>query len=196
MRFIASAAAALPLLLAPVPMALPSAAFAQSGSVICRSVNNGYKECYAGSMQDPELIRQLSRTQCVRDENWGFNDQTNYIWVGSGCQAEFAEGAPGGPAGCHGVGCLVDNPDRPSAPPPSQDLSATGIDSCASAAVSKGYSVGRNPRVVNIIEQYPDDDGYHVEGNLAVTRPDGTFTMNFLCVWNGRTATVMLGSGM
>lgn len=193
MRFITSLIAALPLLLAPVPMVLPSAAIAQSGSVVCKSVNNSYKECFAGSMRDPQLVRQLSRTQCVQEQNWGFNQQTNYIWVGSGCQAEFADGAPGGAAGCHGNGCLVDNPDRnQSVLPPSASLTEGGIERCSAAAVAKGYSMGRNPRVVSIIDQYPDDDGYHVEGKLAV----GSSTMSFLCVWNGRTATVMLGSGM
>ena len=106
---------------------------------------------------------------------------------------------PGGAVGCHGTGCLVDNPDAPppqSRPaPPSRELYVDGIDRCSEAALTKARSMGHNPRVNRIIDQYPDRDGYHVEGEIRVTRSDGNFDMQFLCLWNGSTATVMFGSG-
>lgn len=190
-------ALAAPLALVPPPIAAGFAASAQAGSVICQSKSNGYNECFAGKWSEPVMIRQLSRTQCVEEENWGYNRKTKYVWVGSGCSGEFADGGPGGAAGCHGTGCLVDRPtETPTPPPPTRDLSVDGIDRCATAAVAKARSMGHNPRVNRIVDQYPDRDGYHVEGEIRVTRSDGDFDMQFLCLWNGDSATVMFGSGL
>lgn len=195
--FSALLALAAPLMLVPAPVPALSAAAAQGGSVTCQSKSNGYNECYAGKWSEPVLIRQLSRTQCVQDENWGYNRKTKYVWVGSGCSAEFADGGPGGAAGCHGAGCLVDRPsDTPPPPPVRDNLYVDGIDRCSSAALVKARSMGHNPRVNRIVDQYPDRDGYHVEGEIRVSRSDGDFDMQFLCLWNGDTATVMFGSGL
>ena len=184
-----------PLMLVPPPVPAVFALAAQAGSVICQSKSNGYNECYAGKWSEPVLLRQLSRTQCVQDENWGYNRKTRYVWVGSGCSAEFADGGPGGAAGCHGNGCLVDRPVE-TPPPPRRDLSVDGIDRCSSAAIVKSRSMGHNPRVNRIVDQYPDKDGYHIEGEIRVSRSDGDFNLQFLCLWNGNTATVMFGSGL
>jgi hypothetical protein len=41
------------------------------------------------------VVRQLSRTQCIENTNWGLNRSS--IWVDGGCRAVFArEGAGGG----------------------------------------------------------------------------------------------------
>lgn len=188
-------ALAAPLALVPVPLPAISALAAQTGSVICQSKTNGYNECFAGKWSEPVLVRQLSRTQCVQEDNWGYNRTTKYVWVGSGCSGEFADSGPGGAVGCHGAGCLVDRPDDTPPPPPPRDLSEDGIDRCTSAALAKSRSMGHNPRVNRIIDQYPDRDGYHVEGEIRVSRSDGDFDMQFLCLWNGDSATVMFGSG-
>jgi hypothetical protein len=133
---------------------------------------------------------------CIVNRTWGFNRRTGYIWVSQGCSGVFddaAEQADQGYDGCHGAGCLVDNPDRP---PRRADLYLDGIDRCSSAAVAKARSMGHNPRVGRIIDKYPDRDGYHVEGEVSLTRSDGDFSMHFLCVWDGNRATVLLGSGL
>lgn len=196
--FGAMLALAAPFALVPPPVPAMFAAAAQSGTVICQSKSSGYNECFAGKWREPVMVRQLSRTQCVEEQNWGYNPKTKYLWVGGGCSGEFADSGPGGAAGCHGAGCLVDNPDAPPQPsrPPARDLSVDGIDRCANAALVKARSMGHNPRVNRIIDQYPDDDGYHVEGEIRVTRSDGNFDMSFLCLWNGTSATVMFGSGL
>lgn len=111
---------------------------------------------------------------------------------GNGCLVDNPDRPRDGYDGCHGSGCLVDNPDRQSA---STDLSTGGIERCADAAVERARSVGRNPRIGRIIDQYPDSDGYHVEGEVIVSG-SSVGTMKFLCVWNGRRANVMLGSGL
>ena len=54
--------------------------------------------------------------------------------------------------------------------------------------------MGRNPRVNRIIDTYPDDDGYHVEGELIFSGSDRQSTAHFLCVWNGDRPTVLFGS--
>lgn len=112
---------------------------------------------------------------------------------GNGCLVDNPDRPQEGYDGCHGSGCLVDNPDRRST---SADLSQDGIERCADAAVERASSIGRNARIGRIIDQYPDGDGYHVEGEVTVSRPEGGGTVNFLCIWNGRRANVMLGSGL
>lgn len=94
--------------------------------------------------------------------------------------------------GCHGSGCLVDNPDRPA---PRANLYQDGIERCTNAAVARARAMGQNPRIGRIIDKYPDSDGYHVEGEVNLTRSDGDFSMHFLCVWDGNRATALLGSG-
>lgn len=193
-RFTATLALATPAMLAPLPLPAAFSAAAQGATLVCESRSNAYKECYAGNWQQPVLLRQLSKTQCVEEQNWGYNRKTRYIWVDSGCSGEFADGGPGGAAGCHGNGCLVDNPDAPP-PPPRKDLSVDGVDRCVNAALEKSRSMGHSPRVNRIIDHYPDNDGYHVEGEIRVNRSKGSYDMQFLCLWNGSTATVMFGSG-
>lgn len=165
---------------------------AQESSVTCRSQNNSYNECRAEQLNQPELVRKLAGAQCVEEQTWGYNPRTGYIWVSQGCSGVFADAADDTQDGCHGAGCLVDNPDQPSG----VDLSQDGIERCASAAVAKARSMGHNPRIRRIIDQYPDDDGYHVEGEVMLTRSDGNFAMHFLCVWDGNRANVLLGSGL
>lgn len=196
MRVVISLAMMLSLVMLPVAVANMGRLDAQQKSVTCKSKSNAYNECFADGMSEPVLIRQLSSAQCVQETSWGYNRQTKYIWVSAGCSAEFADGGPGGSAGCHGAGCLVDAPDGDTPAPPPRDLSEDGIDRCSAAAVSKARSMGHNPRIDRIIDKYPDRDGYHVEGTVKLSRSDGDFSMHFLCVWDGNTANAMLGSGL
>ncbi len=197
-RFLTSTTAAF-LFFAMAPLLPPTfSAFARSDTVTCISRNNGYNECSARGMREPVIVRQISGTECRKEENWGYNARTGYVWVGGGCSAVFADGGPGGSAGCHGAGCLVDNPDNSDndAADTDGDPSDDGIDRCSRAAIDRARSMGHNPRIDRIIDQYPDKDGYHVEGKLKLMRSNGDFSMNFLCVWDGTKATVMLGSGL
>jgi len=183
--------------------AFQSAAKAQDDSTVtCASRDGQYKECRAAPLRAPTLIRQLSRTPCVSEKNYGYNPASGYLWVGGGCAAVFADAQTrrqprdpnydrdGNYVGPHGNGALVDNPDRPS----SGDPTDGAMDRCADAAIAKGRSYGSSPRVAKFIDHYPDDDGYHVEGELSLRRQDGPATMHFVCTWNGRNATVMFAS--
>jgi len=78
--------------------ARPQYAQAGSGTFRCESVDGRTRECNADTRGGVRLTRQLSRTQCVQGENWGYG--RHGIWVSQGCRAEFVTGygddRPGG----------------------------------------------------------------------------------------------------
>ena len=65
-----------------------SAAFGRA--VLCESQNNGKTRCPADTSYGVQLARQISRNECVRGDDWGFDE--NGIWVDHGCRAEFVLG--------------------------------------------------------------------------------------------------------
>ncbi|MEO7067747.1 MAG: DUF3011 domain-containing protein [Rhodanobacter sp.] len=58
-------------------------------TVTCHSNANEFQRCNVHRWEDLELIRQASRTPCVRGENWGRDGE--WMWVSGGCRGEFAE---------------------------------------------------------------------------------------------------------
>jgi hypothetical protein len=81
-----------------VAMAAPRLAAAQQGEAVetfvCESANNAHRECAyrATGMVTVHVNRQLSRTRCVFNENWGTYD--GGVWVDYGCRAEFVVRRP------------------------------------------------------------------------------------------------------
>lgn len=60
--------------------------------VTCESVGGRRVECDMNTSGRVVVVRQLSRTECIEDTNWGLNRSS--IWVDGGCRAVFArEGA-------------------------------------------------------------------------------------------------------
>jgi len=57
-------------------------------TLVCESNGSQRTYCRADARFGVELTRQISRTNCVLDRNWG-SDQ-NGIWVSNGCRAEFS----------------------------------------------------------------------------------------------------------
>jgi len=57
--------------------------------VRCGSVDYNYRMCQVdtGRGSDVRINRQISKTQCVENRNWGWNRAG--IWVNQGCDAEF-----------------------------------------------------------------------------------------------------------
>lgn len=65
-----------------------------SDTVRCESRDRGYSFCRARTDNRVELTRQISRTDCVRDRNWGYS--STGVWVDRGCSGEFRVGRGGG----------------------------------------------------------------------------------------------------
>lgn len=54
----------------------------------CESRNNRQQRCNVRVTRGVDLIRQLSKTRCVRGQNWGWD--RSGIWVQGGCRGEFS----------------------------------------------------------------------------------------------------------
>lgn len=60
---------------------------ARSTKLLCESVDSQRKRCEVTVGKGVDLLRQLSRTRCVKGTNWDW-DSTG-VWVDQGCRAEF-----------------------------------------------------------------------------------------------------------
>lgn len=67
----------------------------QEGSQVvrCESTDGRTRQCNADTRGGVQMLRQLSKTQCVEGRNWGYG--RDGIWVTQGCRAEFAAYAGG-----------------------------------------------------------------------------------------------------
>ena len=65
-----------------------------SGSVLCESENNRYRECRTNFRGNAVLTQNVSKTRCVEGENWGSRD--GMVWVDRGCKGRFAQGSSAG----------------------------------------------------------------------------------------------------
>ncbi|MET0225455.1 MAG: DUF3011 domain-containing protein [Dokdonella sp.] len=137
------------LLLAAALLVFPLAAHARDlGAIECRSNDYKYTECHT-PFRSAGLVKQLSKTACVQEQTWGFNQQTGYLWVSGGCAGEFAEGA------------LVDRGvyDDRDAPPRRHRDSDRRRDGDEMECSSKGYAFtrcGNRWRSARLLEQLSD----------------------------------------
>ncbi len=69
----------------------------QGTIVRCESGGNRRAFCPVDIRGGVELVRNLSRTQCVRGRNWG--EDRSGVWVDAGCRGEFRVGFAGGRPG-------------------------------------------------------------------------------------------------
>ncbi len=67
-----------------------SPAAAQNRTISCESTNGRYNECRS-FFRAPVIVKQRSKSRCVRNRTWGY--ERGIIWVDRGCRAVFAEGA-------------------------------------------------------------------------------------------------------
>ena len=63
-------------------------------TLVCESNGSQRSYCRADARFGVRLTRQISRTHCVLNRNWGSDE--NGIWVSSGCSAEFSLNSRGG----------------------------------------------------------------------------------------------------
>lgn len=60
----------------------------EGGVVVCESLDERRNQCaLPRGVRQVQLVRQLSKTSCRQNANWGF--QRGAIWVDRGCRAEF-----------------------------------------------------------------------------------------------------------
>ncbi len=71
------------------PMALAQPHHYAQKVVTCHSNNHEYQRCNIHNWQGVELVRQVSKTPCVRGDNWGVDGE--WLWVTDGCRADFGE---------------------------------------------------------------------------------------------------------
>lgn len=60
-------------------------------TIECHSRNYQYDECWAGPLDQPQLIHQISSSSCILNRTWGYNPKSGYIWVAQGCSGVFAD---------------------------------------------------------------------------------------------------------
>lgn len=63
-------------------------ALAAADEVTCESVDGRRVECDMNTRGEVRIVRQLSRTACIEDQNWGLNRSS--VWVDGGCRAVFS----------------------------------------------------------------------------------------------------------
>ncbi len=71
----------------PTPLPQPVGDYA--GTIRCESRGNGYEQCNVRTDNRVELVRRLGG-KCNSGRQWGYT--ANYVWVNSGCRAEFGYG--------------------------------------------------------------------------------------------------------
>ncbi|MET0581938.1 MAG: DUF3011 domain-containing protein [Pseudoxanthomonas sp.] len=59
----------------------------QAKKLVCESEGEQRRRCDVAVDQGVDLLRQLSRTRCVKGNNWDWDSAG--IWVDKGCRAEF-----------------------------------------------------------------------------------------------------------
>lgn len=69
---------------------LAGVAMAQA-TVECYSHDYQYDECWAGPLDQPQLVHQISSSPCIVNSTWGYNRRSGYIWVAQGCAGVFAD---------------------------------------------------------------------------------------------------------
>ena len=62
--------------------------------VRCESNDGRQRQCAVDTRGGVELVRQLSRTPCIRGDSWGWNERG--VWVSNGCRGEFRTGSAWG----------------------------------------------------------------------------------------------------
>lgn len=123
--------------------------------VTCESTGNAQTECDLDTHGEVRVLRQLSRTECVQNKNWGLSHHS--VWVKDGCRAIFGNVGAG------------HSSSRPSAAV-SSGVAGELLGACNMRANADGALVTRvpvNDQVTELIIDYP-------EGRyLCMVRNDG-----------------------
>ena len=114
---------------------------APATEVTCESVGKAQTECDMDTHGDVQVVRQLSRTECVQGQNWGLYHHS--VWVKDGCRAVFRN-VPGGSRA----------PSRRPAGAGNELLGACNVRAKAAGALVTRVPV--NDQTTELIVDYPD----------------------------------------
>lgn len=72
---------------APLPEPASLGYPASPNAVLCRSDDQGYRECRTPFQDRVTLSREVGATRCIEHHNWGWHEGA--VWVDQGCGAVF-----------------------------------------------------------------------------------------------------------
>lgn len=158
-------------------------------AIECASIGNRYQEC-PSNFRFPELVEQLSRSECIPGQTWGVRGSV--IWVNGGCRARFAEGRPpvapiaGRTIQCSSIGQRQENCPTNSRWPMRLQRQLS------SSACTEGYSWGNARGVVwvsrgcrGIFEEVVNAVPQPGIGGPAQLRCESTGSLR-VCPWDSR----------
>lgn len=126
------------------PAAASSNSAGPGKEVTCESVGKAQTECDMDTHGEVRLVRQLSRTECVQNRNWGLYHHS--VWVKDGCRAVFSN---------EGKGRSSFHPTTPV----SMGVAGELLGACNARAKADGALVTRvpvNDQTTELIVDYPD----------------------------------------
>jgi hypothetical protein len=156
----------------------------------CTSRNGRYTEC-PSTLRFPQLVQQLSSTQCVEGQTWGARN--GLIWVDRGCRARFGEGTPPAVAG-RSFECSSRNNRRVNCPTNSQWPVRLQRQLSGSACI-EGQTWGQGGGTVWVDRGcravFEEMVGSHVggsgNGNAAQLVCESSGSGTRICPWDTRT---------
>lgn len=135
----------------------------------CGSSDGRWNHCDADTRYGVELVRQLSRSRCIRGQSWGVD--RGGIWVSGGCRAEFRAGAGDAgdaPAAGDSVRFRCESSDgRPRTCPVRTPGDARLLRQLSRSNCIEGRTWGRQPGAVWV------DGGCRAEFEVAGAWADG-----------------------
>ncbi len=76
----------------------PSSMSSSGKRIVCESLDGRLETCEADGSRGVALAQQLSKSDCVKDKDWGYSVEREQLWVDHGCRAAFVLGKFQGPA--------------------------------------------------------------------------------------------------
>lgn len=145
----------------------------------CESNDNRYRRCRATTYGSVRIVRQLSKTDCRLNRNWGYD--RSGVWVDDGCRAVFDVGTAGG-------GSWRPLPEQwgGSGGTSSANLQQRARDACQAEARRERFTV----EGVNAFR--PNDDGGRLEMSL---RRDGRNYRSAWCQYRSASGRATVYSG-
>ncbi len=135
-------------------------------TITCESDDNRYRRCRVWTYGTVRIQKQLSKTNCRSNSNWGYDREG--IWVNDGCRAVFIVGSGGG-----GWGNWPGNPGNPGG---GGNNVNQGRNACINEARTRGYQ--------NISATNANQSGSNVNVSMRAARSSRQY--NVSCIYEVR----------